>query len=463
MMRESIAIGNDEGRVLPVVPAVAKQLVEVWNDSNAEHTGLITACKVCEVPRRAVGGGGPDSDDDSDDSDDSDVPAAVSVSRCTANALSIKGGVGWMLAADPSLEGRLGQIGSGAFLTSDGRLNKKLIYETLHSLPADAKIAQVFAEGAGSSGGVCGYVRSIQSDLSDAGSGAPNTRSRCLGTWDDAAEFAIAVRQDYITLACLPALRVRMSQEQLDDTDLIVVATVTTAKKQIALRMSLGDVIPLAPRAHVPKLVGDATAQHVQHFLSSTFAQLASDHDCKELQKAIPRVITEELSSHMIETALQGIGTSRGVVVTAFLGSKGEARPFACLTPRRTGEMRGFGLPVPDLPPAAANDRGADRRSDCPGRHVAPKPVEPRCLLEKLKFNLHLASLSGVAPQYTNEEASTLVAAIDSAIHAANGDIYIGYVAMCMCMYVYMNSYVCVCVFVCIHKHAHTHTHTPLV
>ena len=115
-----------------------------------------------------------------------------------------------MLAADPSLEEQLGKIGSGAFLKSDGGLKKKLTYETLHSLPADAGIAQMLANGAGSSGGVCGYVRSIQSDLSDAGSGAPNTRSRCLDTWDDAAVFAIAVRSDYITFACLPALRVSL-------------------------------------------------------------------------------------------------------------------------------------------------------------------------------------------------------------------------------------------------------------
>ncbi len=229
-MRESIADGNNEGRVLPVLPAVAKKLVEVWNNSNAKHTGFITACKVCEVPRGAVGGGGPDSDDDLDDSDEA---AAASVSRCTANALSMEGGVGWMLAADLNLEEQLGKIGSGAFLNSDGELNKTLIYKTLHSLPADARIAQMFANGAGRSGGVCGYVRSIQSDISVAGNGAPNTRSRCLDTWDDSAEFAIDVRWDYITLACLPALRVRMSQEQLADTDFIVVATVTTRRCQV--------------------------------------------------------------------------------------------------------------------------------------------------------------------------------------------------------------------------------------
>ena len=92
---------------------------------------------------------------------------------------------------------------------------------------------------------------------------------------------------DYIAFGCLHTLRRRMSPEELDDTRLVLVTTVTTAREQLALSMRLADVIPLKPHAYAPRLAADATGKHVQGLLSSTFANLAEAYDCQALREAM--------------------------------------------------------------------------------------------------------------------------------------------------------------------------------
>jgi hypothetical protein len=322
-----------------------------------------------------------------------------------------------MFAVDPSLKMKVGAIGRGAFLKADGSLNKRLVYATLHNAHADTEIAKTLADGAGSNGGVCHYVQAIGQDLSGAGQGAPNTRTARVQSWESAAAAAVAKRVDYTALACIPALRVSMSPAELADTDLVLVTSLTTAQKQLALCMPLAAVIPPKPRAYFARLAADATGEQVQGFLSSTFEDLAKKFDCEALREAIPLVVTEELSAHMTESALNSIGTCRGAVTTAYLWSKKEDMPFCCLTPAFRSELQGFGLPVPDVSTAAPIQH-AERRPVPP---ASPEPSPPTTLLAKLEFNATLARLSDVKEPYTAEEASTLVAEMDRAIMAANG------------------------------------------
>jgi hypothetical protein len=236
-------------------------------------------------------------------------------------------------------------------------------------------------------------------------------------SWESAAAAAVAKRVDYTALACIPALRVSMSPAELADTDLVLVTSLTTAQKQLALCMPLAAVIPPKPRAYFARLAADATGEQVQGFLSSTFEDLAKKFDCEALREAIPLVVTEELSAHMTESALNSIGTCRGAVTTAYLWSKKEDRPFFCLTPAFRSELQGFGLPVPDVSTAAPIQH-AERRPVPP---ASPEPSPPTTLLAKLEFNATLARLSDVKEPYTAEEASTLVAEMDRAIMAAKG------------------------------------------
>jgi hypothetical protein len=365
------------------------------------------------VRLRSVGGGDDDSDED-DENDDEDEFAPVN--RCTANFLSMSG-IRWMLKVDESLRRAVGEIGGGAFLTADGRLSKSRIYATLHTAQAVREIAKTTADGAHINGGVCFFAKAIKDDMSAAGEGAPNTRTACVESWEGTAASAIATRVDACALACLPVLRRRMSANELDDTRLVLVTSVTTTKEQLALSIPLADVIPPKPSAYAPRLAADATGKRVQGFLSSMFAKLADEFDCPALRKAIPLVVTEELSAHVTETALNTNGIGRGVVTTGYLWSAAEGRPFFCLTPEMCTELESFGLAVPHLAPAAPI-QGAPRR---PGRHALPEPEEPTTFLEKLIFNRTLAELSGVKEPYTAEEARTLVAEMDGAIQAAKG------------------------------------------